>query len=193
MSDRLDDWFVREILPHEAALTRFLTRRWPRRAEVPDIRQEAYMRVYEAAMKSRPRTAKTFLFITARNLMADRARRRRIVSIDAVRDVDALNVSIDEVSPEARLTAYEELRRLAQAFDALPAKCRRVMWLRRVEELSQRQVADQLGISEKTVEKHVARGVQLLADFLYGDANGIPAPRNMTSLEASAHGKQQED
>src|SRR5262249_9457838 len=54
MHDSLDAWFKREILPHEPALMRYLARVWPRKEEVPDLRQETYARVYEAALASRP-------------------------------------------------------------------------------------------------------------------------------------------
>ena len=54
------------------------------------------------------------------------------------------------------------------AFDRLPDRCREVVWLRRVEDLSQKEVAVRLGISEKTVEKHIAKGMRLLADHLHG-------------------------
>jgi RNA polymerase sigma-70 factor (ECF subfamily) len=40
--------------------------------------------------------------------------------------------------------------------------CRETLVLRRVEGLSQREVARRLNISEKTVEKHMATGVHLL-------------------------------
>ncbi len=53
----LDTWFKREILAHEAALVRCLTRTWRDREEILDLRQEIYIRVYEAASNSRPRRA----------------------------------------------------------------------------------------------------------------------------------------
>lgn len=83
MDEDLDGWFAREILSHEASLVRYLTRMWRNRHETLDLRQEAYIRAYEAAMTARPSSPKSFLFTTARNLMADRARRERVVSIQA--------------------------------------------------------------------------------------------------------------
>jgi RNA polymerase sigma-70 factor (ECF subfamily) len=90
---------------HEGILMRFLARVWSRRDEIPDIRQEAYARVYEAAQKARPQAPKAFLFTTARHLMADRIRRERIVSIQAGGENEYLNVLIDEISPEQRVSA----------------------------------------------------------------------------------------
>lgn len=166
MEEPLDSWFKREILCHECILMRFLSRVWPRRDEVPDIRQEAYARVYEAAQKSRPQAPKAFLFATAKHLMADRIRRERIVSIQAGGENEYLNVLIDEISPEQRVGANQELKRLARAFDRLPPKCREVVWLRRVKELSQKEVASRLALAEKTVEKHLRTGARLLAHYM---------------------------
>jgi len=42
-----------------------------------------------------------------------------------------------------------------------------VLWLRRVDELSQKEVAAKLGISHRTAETYLARAVQVLADALY--------------------------
>lgn len=169
MDDSLNSWFAREILVHEGALMRYLLRSWFRREEVHDLRQEIYVRVYEAAARSRPAQPKSFMFTTARHLMTDRLRRERVVSIDAVGDIDALHVMVDEATPDRRLDAHQELKRLADAFDRLPDRCREVVWLRRVEQLSQKQVAARMGISEKTVEKQIAKGARLIAQYVHGD------------------------
>lgn len=147
-------------------LMRFLARVWPHRDERDDIRQETYARVYEAARKGRPHAPKAFLFATARHLMADRIRRDRVVSIKASGENDYLNVLVDEISPEQRVSANEELTRLARAFDRLPPKCREVVWLRRVKELSQKEIGERLGLKQKTVEKHLTSGARLLTQYM---------------------------
>ena len=190
MDEPLDSWFKREILAHEAALVRYLLRTWPNRQEVHDLRQDTYVRVYEAAAKSRPQAPKSFLFATARNLMADRIRRQRIVSIDAVGDLDALNVMIEEISPEQRASAHQELRRLAEAIDLLPPKCREAVWMRRVDDLPQKEVAKRLGITQKTVEKHVMKGMKLLATLLFrNDSERAAEGATQVGVSEQGHGK----
>lgn len=189
MDDTPSDWFVREILPHEAALTRYLTRVWPNPADVADIQHDAYIRVYEAAIKDRPRSPKSFLFATARHLMADRARRHRIVSIDLLEDLDALNVLIDEVSPERRISARQQLMRMTAAFNRIPARCREVVWMQRVEGLTQKQIAARLGIAKGTVEKHAFVGIRLLADYFHGEPRAGAADGDRSSENEARHGK----
>jgi RNA polymerase sigma-70 factor (ECF subfamily) len=173
MDESVEAWFAREILIHEEALVRYLRRCWQNPDDTLDLRQETYIRVYEAARRERPHQPKSFLFTTARHLMADRLRRGRIVSIEAVGDFESLNVPMDEAGPERRHDARQSLRRLAEAFDRLPDRCREVVWLRKVEELPQKEVARRLGIAEKTVEKQVAKGARLIADYMFGEA-GVP-------------------
>jgi RNA polymerase sigma-70 factor (ECF subfamily) len=170
----VDQWFAREILPHEGVLVRYLTRVWPNSAEVPDLRQDIYVRVYESARGTLPTSPKAFLFTTARNLMTDRIRHSRVVFIDSTQD---FNVLIDEISPERRLGARQELRSLAQAFDSLSEKCRNVVWLRRVEGLSQRETAQRLGLHEGAVESQLARGVRALALAVFGSVDSV-GPRH---------------
>lgn len=169
MLDDLDAWFSREILVYENSLVRYLTRRWYQRDDIHDLRQEVYVRVYEAAAKERPRAPKSFLFTTARNLMSDRLRRSRVVSIEARADLESLNVHIDEISPEHHAIAHEDLDTLMRAFDQLPPRCRQVVWMRRIEDLSQKEVAARLGIGESMVEKQVAKAMRQFADALFGE------------------------
>src|SRR5690606_7575095 len=146
-----------------------------------DLRQETYARVYQAAARALPLQPKSFLFATARNLMADHVRRSRVVSIEPMGDFDPSLVMMDELSPERWCDGRQLLKRLAEAFDRLPDRCREVFWLRRVEELSQKEVAMRLGISEKTVEKHVAKGMRLMALHVHAGMDDLAAdaPRDV--------------
>lgn len=178
MNDSLEEWFATEILVHEAALMRYLRRVWPHAADITDLRQDIYVRVYESAQKKRPNMPKAFLFATTRNLLSDRVRRSRIVSIELTQDLEALNVSVDEISPEQRLSARQQLRRLADALDTLSDDCRAVIWLRRIEGLSQREAAERLGMHEGTLESHLCRGVRALANLVLGHDDEVESRRN---------------
>jgi RNA polymerase sigma-70 factor (ECF subfamily) len=170
VNDTLEEWFRREILPHEAALMRFLGSKWTRAEDAQDLRHDIYVRILEAAAVKRPTSPRGFLLSVARHLLIDRARRDRVVSIDLLEDVDALNVLIDEVSPERATTGRQQVQRLSALFDQLPGRCREVVWMRRVEDLPQKEIASRLGIAEATVEKHLVRGISLLASAVYGVA-----------------------
>jgi RNA polymerase sigma-70 factor (ECF subfamily) len=122
----------------------------------------------EAAEREQPTNPKAFLFSVARHILIDRARRTRIVAIDLMEELDSLNVLIEERTPERRETGRQQLQRLSMLIQRLPARCRDVVWMRRVEDLPQKVIARKLGIAEATVEKHLVRGIRMLADALYG-------------------------
>jgi RNA polymerase sigma factor (sigma-70 family) len=176
MDRDLENWFVSAILPHQAALTRYLKRVCRSSSEIPDLRQETYVRVWESATKSRPRFPKTFLFRTARNLVIDKFRREQVVSIGYTPDGISLDL-LDELTPERRLAARQDLQRLTRAFESLPEKTRSVIWLRRVAGLSQREAAASLGIDESALEGRMTRGMRSLAEAV------VPSGSAMRAIE----------
>jgi RNA polymerase sigma-70 factor (ECF subfamily) len=50
--------------------------------------------------------------------------------------------------------------------DRLPPLCRRVFVLRKVYKLSHTEIAEVLGVSHSTIEKHVAKGLLRCRDYL---------------------------
>jgi RNA polymerase sigma-70 factor (ECF subfamily) len=170
-SPELPDWFVREVLPLEAALMHFLRRSWRNQNEVADLCQDVYVRVYEAAREARPDPVKPFVFAVARNMIIDRIRREHVVPIETVADLESLAVGADQPGPDRAVMAREELRRLQAALDRMPARCREAVVLKKIEGLSMREIATRMGISFKTVDRHLSDGAQYLADFIYGHAD----------------------
>lgn len=166
MHNDLNEWFVQEVLPLEGALMRYLRRNTRDAGELPDLRQEVFVRVFESARQGMPELTSAFVFATARNLLIDRARRAQIVSIEAVADLELPDARCDDLSPERHASGRGELRLLQQALDDLPPRCQEVVRLRKIEGMSQREVAARMGIQEDTVEKQIAKGMRALADAL---------------------------
>lgn len=162
------DWFVREVLPLETILVLFLRRNRVAASEIADLRQEVYARVFESARNQIPESARAFLLITARNLLIDRVRREQVVPIEAVADLELLDVATNDAGPERAAIARDALRRLQTAIDHLPRRARQAVVLSKVEGLTRREIAQQMGIAEDTVRQHLMHGMRMLADVLYG-------------------------
>lgn len=70
-------------------------------------------------------------------------------------------------SQEIREMEYQELKlRLYKAIDDLPDQARKVFKMSRFENLKQQQIADELGISIKTVKNHITYALQQLNKVL---------------------------
>lgn len=162
-------WFVREVLPLEAVLMKYLRRIRQNKADVDDLCQDVYVRVCEAALQESPRSAKLFVFAVARNLVIDEMRREQIIPIDAVTDLEALNVAADLPTADRTIIAREDLRRLHIALDELPPRCREAVLMRKVQNIPRREIAARMGIAEKTVSRHITEGICALANALYGE------------------------
>lgn len=166
MRAQIDQWFIFHILPLEAELDGYLRHHIGGSDDVADLRQDVLVRVYKAAGDGLPHNPRAFLYTIARNLLIDRIRRQRVVSIESVMDFDALPVSTNEAGPFEIASSRQELSMLLAALETLPSRTRAVIEMRRVQGLSQRETAKALAISEATVERHVSRGVRLLSEAL---------------------------
>lgn len=173
-SDERAIWLGRNVLPHEPALRVWLRRRRLEGLEIDDVIQETYTRLIAAESVAHIRDAKSYTFQIAGSVVVDHLRRLKVVSIASVSDFDQFDMPSNEPSPERQVIDREELHRLAQFIAALPARVRDVFTLRRVYGLSQREVAERLGIAESTVEKHMARGFLLMLEQL-GHGGNDPA------------------
>lgn len=158
-------WFLRNILPHEPALRGWLVRRQPLGLDADDIIQESYAILADLDQVDDIRNPRAYLFQVARSVITRHIRRARVVAIHTVEDLSELDRADDRPSPEQIAIDRDELRRLAQAIGAMPAKAQEAFILRRVEGLSQREISARMAISENTVEKHISRGLRFLIDW----------------------------
>jgi RNA polymerase sigma factor (sigma-70 family) len=149
-------------------LRAFLARPLPHADDVSDVVQETYARLLALSPERRGavRNWRAFLFATARNVAMDHLRRREVVSLDALPEINATDVVLrgsQERRPDEIVNLTQERLLLSRVIASLPEKCRQVLVLRKIHGLSHREIALRMGIAEHTVEKHVSHGVRLCA------------------------------
>jgi RNA polymerase sigma-70 factor (ECF subfamily) len=153
-------WIASQILPYESEVRGWLVAHAAslNSSDIDDIVQEAYSRLWTANLTGIA-NARAYFYTVIRNLVAERARRARVVPMERMGEIEALRIVSEEPSPERYVGARQELARLMKLIGRLPAQCRRAFELRTFEGMSQRQIAGLMGISEKTVEKHLAKAL----------------------------------
>jgi RNA polymerase sigma-70 factor (ECF subfamily) len=162
----IDEWFIADVLPHAAQFRAYARRLTASADEAEDLVQEAYVRVLATDDFLKIQSGRSFVLRVLHNLAINRARRARIVAIEHIPDVEALGRADPAPDPQARAAARQELARLEAAMRALPDQCRRVVALRKIYEMSPTEIAAQLKISVSTVEKHLTKGMRLVAEAL---------------------------
>lgn len=177
-------WLAANVLPHERALRAWLAERTGG-VDVDDVVQETYAILAGLPAVTQIRNPRAYAFQVAQTVVLQRLRRAAIVRIDAVEEIERLSISNDEPSPEQLVSDRQELRQVAMLIAALPPKCREAFLLRKVERLSQREIAARMGVSEGTVEKHIAKGVRLLMDAM------ASAPSQTLKRSPQAHERRQ--
>jgi transmembrane sensor len=124
----------------------------PQTAE--DLAQETYLRAARAAESGPIEHLEAFLYQTARNLALDHLRRQRTrgsVQVDGLNTADIEKVQANIQSPEAAIIERERFHRFWQALSSLPERAQTVAVLSRVEGWQNGQIANHLGVSERTV------------------------------------------
>lgn len=186
-------WIATSILPHEPELRGWLRRRLRAfgESDIDDLVQEAFARIW-AADFALIRNPRSYLFATVRHLLAEYARRSRIVPIELLGEIDSLNLISDEPGPERWLGARQELDTLRAIVAELPSQCRQVFELLKFEGLSHREVAKRMQLSAKTVENHLSRAFARIASALAkrtldGDSTELRRPTR--EIDASDNGK----
>lgn len=159
-------WFAEEVRPHESMLRAWLHARFPKLTDVDDLVQESYMRLFRARAHGKVGNPKSYLFATARNAAIDSFRRQRAILVEDIESIGVPSVLEETPGVAEILSRDQDLALLAEAVQSLPERCRHVIILQKLHGLSYREIAARLGISERTVNVQIAKGVLRIRDFM---------------------------
>lgn len=146
-----------------SALRRFVQSRTRDTSETDDIMQDIYLRVLQNVdLVERSLSRRAYLFRVAQNIICDRAR-QRLTNARAVGDfriiveLDEQNAGRGASSPQEQTLRAREGRIAAdRAMGRLKDKHRQIYCLSRMEGLRNNEIAKQLGVSLRSVERHVS-------------------------------------
>lgn len=134
--------------------------------DTEDLIQEAFLRLQIYCRDKDVLKTEAFLVRTVLNLSVDQHRRERN-AVMVARDMDALRVIDPRPAPDAVFAAQERLQYMRAGLEALSPRQREVFLLNRVEGFSFVQIAEQLGLSLSMVEKHAAKAVLAMTNWMH--------------------------
>lgn len=132
--------------------------------DVDDVFQETWIRVVRSAHGYDPAYRfSSWLFGIAWNLVRDRWKKR--VDHDELTEMPSSDVSAEEA-----LLDRDRARRVRELVARLPERLSQAILLRYFEELSEKEVAERLGVPVGTVKSRVHHGLKKLAESMNGES-----------------------
>lgn len=149
-------------------LTRFFARRASSASDVPDLVQDVFLRLARMPDPSTIHHPDGLVFVTASNVLKDRARRGRVRGEAGAEPLDPDALEGSDFPPDRVLEGREAVARLREALLELPERTRDVFAMRLLEGMRMAEVAATMGISTRAAEKHQARALAHVARRLEG-------------------------
>lgn len=149
------------FLAHRRELHAYLTHKLKDSETAADLTQEAFLRYAEQDTSGNPAVlnGRSYLYRTAHNLAIDHVRQRARQKTDAAAHDELASIADDRPSQEDEADARQRLDRLRAAVMELPERTRQIFVLNRIEGLSYAETAERLGVSESSVQKHLAKAL----------------------------------
>jgi RNA polymerase sigma-70 factor (ECF subfamily) len=144
-------------------LARYFRARFRGQEDPDDMVQDLFARLAAGRPLRELRNPQAYFKRILRNYLIDRNRRLRRAP---------LMLPLDGVQPavppdQSHAIEVKQLQdRYRAGVDALPPRTREVFLMHRVEETSVKAIADQLGISSRTVEWHLAQAIMKIGEVL---------------------------
>ncbi len=142
---------------YSTELHRFIYKRVQDEDEAWDIVQEAMTRITQYQHSENTENLRALWYRIAGNLVIDQSRRQSVRTAYA-QSQQHIEPQL-QPAPDTQLAARQHLQLLQEVVDELPEKCRQVFILRKFRDYDQQQIADELSISRRMVEKHLQKAL----------------------------------
>jgi len=157
-SDENEEYVKDLFLEYYRPLTAFAFKFIRCKDEAKDVVQSVFIKLLGKSNAIKiSRSAKAYLYKAVTNECLNVIKRKRRRS----NLEDAFAAGISEMVIEAIEETEQELK-VFNAINSLPPKCRQVFILSHLEDRKNREIADQLNISLRTVETHISNALRTL-------------------------------
>lgn len=136
-------------------------------ADAADLAQDTFLRILLKRELREIGMPRAFLRTIARGLVIDHWRREELQR--AYLESIAHLPEAQAPSPEARELVLELLEEISRMLDGLKPKVRTAFLLAQCEDLSHRQIAERMGVSQRSVERYVAEALYHCYLLRYGE------------------------
>lgn len=158
------------------------------REDAEEIVEDVFVRIWlKRKSIDQINNLRLYMFLATRNNALNYLRAKKGITRLNIDDM-ALHLEASYLAPDRALENSETMQRFAAAIEALPHRCRVIFKLLKEEGLKQREVAEILDLSVKTVENQMAIAIKRLAKVademdLPGKRGGLQQPGKVSGLK----------
>jgi RNA polymerase sigma-70 factor (family 1) len=127
-----------------------------------DIVQDAFMKVWERRDTVRFTSVKPLLYKIANNIFLNMVDHEKVM----LKFANDYSNSEFSTAPDYDMEMREFDEKLQKSISALDEKCRIVFLMNRIDDLTYREIAENLGLSQKAVEKRMGKALAFLRERL---------------------------
>ncbi len=151
-----------EFKKSQLSLRSFISRYVISPQDIDDVSQETFLRAYKAEQEKKIEHPKAFLFRIAKNLMLSEFSSKARKITDYIEDYDASDELLNTDNLESNVMAQQKLGVYCEAVASLPSQCRKVVIMKKVYGMQNKEISRRLELSVSTVEKHLTKGIRRL-------------------------------
>jgi len=140
--------------------------------DIADLTQETILRALEAERRQEIREPTGFLVGIAKNIARKELQKRSRFVLGLIEEFRPEEHILDEPSVDDVVDSQERMLIFWEALSTLPPQCQKVFVLKNVHGERHKDIAQRLGISVSTVEKHVAEGLKRAREFMQEKLRG---------------------
>ncbi len=160
----LETGFLKSHDEHADALFRHVLLRVRDREIAKDIVQETFSRTWLYLSEGKKVDyIRAFLYRVANNLIVDGSRKKKSSSLDAMMEDDGFEPADESIRDFAEKPQAREAMKMLEGLDEI---YRTAITMRYVDELSPREIAAKLGVSENVVSVRIHRGIERLSKMM---------------------------
>jgi len=159
MTEAVED-IVNDIYKnYNSGLRRYLARHIYCVEDRDEIAQEVFIRLIRHPKLEELEPSMALLCKIASNIIKDRFRRQAVRKANAHVSMTAMDLPSSGFSPEQLVCSEEGIDVMRKVYNNLDKNCQRAFTLHRFVGLTYAQIAKEMGISKRTVCKHISNAV----------------------------------